>query len=308
MNEAPLASLAVDDLARLRSGPAASWGAILAGTAIAISLSLILVVLGAGLGFASVSPWQGHGLAAGGMTVASTIWLIVTQWLSAAAAGYVTGRLRHRWLATHTHEVFFRDTAHGVVTWAVATLIVAVLLTGSAITLIGGGARAVGSLASASAQGGPSLGFADMIVRGPRGPDAGERPDGAYDLDKLFRSSSSGTSSPAVASSRGNDPRMEVMHITGQIVTSGMVSDEDLVYLADLVAAQTGISHDEAQKRVETYIQSVKDAVTKAKAAADTARKSAAAAALYTALALLIGAFIAGVAAAIGGRLRDQHV
>src|ERR1700688_2397158 len=124
----PSASPILDETARLRATPAASWGAILAGAVVAVSLSLILVTLGAGLGCASISPWSDRGLSAGAFTVASTIWLIVTQWLSAATGGYIAGRLRHRWLATHRHEVFFRDTAHGLVTWSVATLIVAAIL------------------------------------------------------------------------------------------------------------------------------------------------------------------------------------
>jgi hypothetical protein len=63
--------------------------------------------------------------------VTSAIWLIVTQWLSSGFGGYVAGRLRTRWIGTHTHEVFFRDTAHGLITWAVATVLVAAVLAGA---------------------------------------------------------------------------------------------------------------------------------------------------------------------------------
>jgi Flp pilus assembly protein TadB len=97
------------------------------------------------------------------------------------------------------------------------------------------------------------------------------------------------------------------MHIAANAAMTGAVGDDDRAYLANLVAARTGVSTDEAQKRVDKFIQSLKDASVKAKAVADEARKSAATAALYTALALLIGAFIASVSAAIGGRLRDEH-
>jgi hypothetical protein len=309
MIEATSASLPLDDAARLRAGPAASWGAILAGAVVAVSLSLILLVLGIGLGFASVSPRLDRGLSAGGFTVAGTIWLIVTQWLSAAAGGYIAGRLRHRWLATHTHEVFFRDTAHGLVTWAVATLIVAAVLAGSMGSLLGGRARAVSNLAATGGQSVAAMGASDVLSRGPMGLDAGGGPGGAYDIDKLFRNSVLGTSAGSgEVQSRGNDSRVEVMHIAANASTSGIISDEDGTYLAALVASKTGVTTDEAHKRVDALIQSVKDAAVKTKAAADEARKSAATAALYTALALLIGAFIASVAAAIGGRLRDEHL
>src|SRR5450631_3594945 len=181
MNEATSASLVLDDAARLRAGPAASWGAILAGAIVAVSVSLILLTLGTGLGFASMSPWPDRGISAAGFSVAGVIWLIVTQWLSAAIGGYIAGRLRQRWLVTHTHEVFFRDTAHGLVTWAVATLIVAMVLASSVASLIGGGARAVGGAAAAAGQ----------SIASKTGP--GAPPDGAYDLDKLFRNSAAGT-------------------------------------------------------------------------------------------------------------------
>jgi hypothetical protein len=127
----PSSSTPLDESTRLRANSATSWGAILAGAVAAISLSVVLVTLGAGLGFASVFPWSGHGLSASSFTMASTIWLIVTQWLSAATGGYLAGRLRHRWLATHTHEVFFRDTAHGLVTRGVATLFIAAVISSS---------------------------------------------------------------------------------------------------------------------------------------------------------------------------------
>ena len=100
------------DHARARS--AASWPAIIAGAFVAASISLVLFVLGSGLGFAEISPWPGHGATATTFAVTTAIWLIVMQWVSSAAGGYITGRLRTRWHGTHTHEVFFRDTAHGL--------------------------------------------------------------------------------------------------------------------------------------------------------------------------------------------------
>jgi hypothetical protein len=306
----PSASPPLDDAARLRANPAASWGAIFAGAAVAVSLSIVLVTLGTGLGFASISPWPDRGLSASAFTVASTVWLIVTQWLSAALGGYIAGRLRQRWLATHTHEVFFRDTAHGLVTWAVATLFVAVVLAASMSSLITGGARAVGSLAAVGGQGAAVIGHSEMAgTRGPMGADAAAGPGGAYNLDKLFRGNYSGHS-PEVRGdgARATDARGEVLHIAANAAMSGTVSDEDRAYLAELVVAKTGVSTDEAQKRIDAFIQSVKEAGAQAKATADEARKSAATAALYTAMALLIGAFIASVSAALGGRLRDEHL
>src|SRR5580700_3907157 len=109
----------------LRMGSAASWPAIIAGAFVAAAVSLVLLALGSGLGFAAISPWPGHGVSATTYAVTTAIWLIVMQWLSSCAGGYITGRLRTKWAGTHSHEVFFRDTAHGLVMWAVATGLIA---------------------------------------------------------------------------------------------------------------------------------------------------------------------------------------
>jgi len=303
MIETTSASMPLDEAGRLRAGSASAWGAIIAGAVVAVAVSLVLLTLGTGLGFASVSAWPQRGISATGFTVEGTIWLIVTQWLSAGVGGYLAGRLRQRWLATHSHEVFFRDTAHGLVTWSVATLVVAMVVVSSASAMIRGGAHAASGLAGAGAQG--------LMMSGkPRGPMAGPESDGggatgAYDLDKLFRNVA--PTNQDKGASRSGDGKMEAFHIAVSAAANGNVSAEDKTYLSNLVAAKTGATPEDAQKRVDAFIQSVQEDATKAKAAADEARKSAATAALYTALALLIGAFIASVAAVIGGRLRDEH-
>src|ERR1700722_16497406 len=109
------------------SKSAASWSAIFAGALVAIAVSVVLFALGSGLGFAAVSPWRSEGVSATTFAITTAIWFIVVQWLSSAVGGYIAGRLRTRWIGTHAHEVFFRDTAHGFVTWALATVLVAAL-------------------------------------------------------------------------------------------------------------------------------------------------------------------------------------
>jgi hypothetical protein len=280
---------------------AASWPAILAGAFVAVSASLILIVLGSGLGFASVSPWPGRGASAAGLTVTAAIWLIVTQWISATLGGYVAGRLRTKWTGTHTHEVFFRDTAHGLITWSVATVFVAWVIAGSASSVLGAGVRAAAEAASGAA--------ASAAAGSGSGSEAPAAAAMTYDIDRLFRSSSAspatGTGAPAAASAR--DARVETLYIAYHAIAAGNMSDADRGYLAALVTAQTGISASEAQRRVDEFAGATLSAANKAKEGADAARKAAAQGAIYTALSLLIGAFIASVSAAIGGRLRDEH-
>jgi hypothetical protein len=259
---------------------AASWPAIFAGAVIAAAATLLLMALGSGLGLASISPWSNHGVSATTFAVTGAIWIILTQWISAALGGYIAGRLRSRWIGTHTHEVFFRDTAHGLITWAVATVLVAAVLSSSVISGVG----AAGHAAAESAAGPAS-------------------PVSAYGIDKLFRSTgSAGAGTPVT------DLRTETGHIIANALVNGGVPDADRVYLADQVAARTGISQADAQARVDAFIASVMQAQQKLKAEADAARKAAAKTSIFLALSMLVGAFIASVAAALGGRLRDEHI
>jgi hypothetical protein len=259
---------------------AVSWAAIIGGAVVAAAVSLILVALGSALGLSSISPWAGAGASATTFTVMTAIWLIITQWVASGFGGYLTGRLRTKWVATHTHEVFFRDTAHGFVAWALATVLTAALLVSASSALAAGGARLAGAAGASAAMAGPRAGG----------------PPGSYDLDVLFRGG--GAENPAPG---GADPRGEAMRILANDLASGSdVTADDRAYLASLVSAKTGISPAEAQARVDTFI-------TRTKMAMDTARKASAAAALFTALSMLVGAFIACVAAALGGSRRDLN-
>jgi len=269
------------------SKSAVSWAAILAGSVGAVSATIILLTLGSGLGFASISPWTHSGASATTVGALAAVWFIVVQWLSAGLGGYLTGRLRTKWVGTHTHEVFFRDTTHGFVTWAVATLILTIVLAGAALATTGAGVRAAAMVGGGAAQ-------------GATGSPHGRATVGAYDVDMLFRSAHS-DANPT------NDGHAEAMRILEKGLSAGDVSAADRSYLAEQVAGRTGISQDNAQKRVDDVIAQVKAADLKAREAADAARKAAAKASILTALAMLIGAFIACAAAALGGHERDLH-
>jgi hypothetical protein len=271
---------------------AASWAAIIAGAVVAVAASLILLGLGSGLGFAAVSPWPDHGVSAATFTVTTAIWLIVTQWISAGLGGYLAGRLRTRWTGTHSHEVFFRDTAHGLVTWAVATMVAAALVGASVLSLAGAGLHTASAAVSASAQG--------TSLQGTT-PDPGAFA-ASYGTDKLFRSAASTEGAPSL-----QDLRVEAGHIMANAISAGSVPDADRRYLATLIAAKTDLSQTEAQARVDEWVSMGMEAETKARAAADAARKAASQASIYMALSLLVGAFIASISAALGGKLRDEH-
>jgi len=258
---------------------AVSWQAILGGAAADASITIVLVLLGLGLGFAAISPWPNAGATAATFSLVGGIWLIVVQWLSSGIGGFVTGRLRTKWVNVHTHEVFFRDTAHGFLTWAVAALFGAFVMASAVSSAVGTATRAAGTAVSGSAQ-------------------AAAR---AYDVDMLYRGEK-----PELAAS-DQQTQMETTRILARGMANGGVSDADKAYLVDQVAARTGLSHDDAQKRVDDVIAQEKAAETKAREVADAARKSASAVSIFTALSMLIGAFIASAAAAYGGSPRDEH-
>jgi hypothetical protein len=273
-------ALATDPALNPKPASAVSWAAILAGGATAASVSLILLALGSGLGLATAGPWASNGASPVALTSAMVVWLIVMQWFASGFGGYVTGRLRTRWIGLHTHEVFFRDTAHGLLAWSVATVFAAVLL-GGALTSAAGGAMG-------AAQGGGDAGN-------------GASPF-SYDADYLFRSLRTDLP-PSNA-----EARVEAERILGTGLARGGLSTEDNGYLASLVATQTGITPADAQRRIGFVTDREQQIAVAAKQTADAARKTAASLAIVTALSMLIGALIACVAAALGGLQRDEHL
>ncbi|HEX4676845.1 MAG TPA: hypothetical protein VH209_16030 [Steroidobacteraceae bacterium] len=319
-----LATYAASDAPTVEATKSAvSWAAIIAGAVVAAAVSLILLALASGLGLASVSPWPNSGVSLTTFSVMTAIGLIVVQWVASGLGGYVTGRLRTKWVGTHTHEVFFRDTAHGFIMWALSTVLVATLLASATASLVGAGAHGAAMVATgAAASGGAAAAGSAMTDSGAANSGAGGSSSGggansgasagtlsptgaisAYNIDTLFR-----PAQPNANSANSNaDARAETTRILAQSLTSGDVPAADRAYLAQLVAARTGISDTDAQKRVDDTIAQVQAAETKARQAADAARKASAAASIFTALSMMIGAFIACAAAALGGGLRDLH-
>ncbi len=274
---------------------AVSWGAILAGAAAAASLSLILLMLGVGLGLSSVSPWASNGVGAATFGVSTILWVTLTQLLACAMGGYLAGRLRTRWVAAQADEIYFRDTAHGFLAWAVASLATAALLTSTIGSIVGAGVQASATVAAGFAATATGTERADLNREtGPMG----------YYVDSLFRTDlKTETMAPPA-------PLHEVARIFANSVSASSLPAEDLRYIGQLVAMRTGLSRPDAEKRVsDTYASAqarLADAQTKTKEAADKARKASSYAALWLFISLLIGAFIASLAAIFGGRQRDE--
>ncbi|MGX9392936.1 hypothetical protein ACWX0K_18455 [Nitrobacteraceae bacterium UC4446_H13] len=268
-----------------------SWASIIAGGVVAAIATLVLMLLGSGFGLTMISPWASQSASATTVVVSAAIWLVVVQWISSCMGGYIAGRLRKRWSSLHTDEVVFRDSAHGLLAWSVATLVVVTVLGSTVSGLLGSGLQAASNAVSGVAKAGTEA--------------ASNASPNGYIVDSLFRSSD-----PARINAPGAEGDAAAVAQATRILTTsianGEMSADDKSYLATLISARTGLSQAEAQKRIDDTWAAAQNAKAKAQEAAEKARKAAATTTLLGALSLIIGAFIAAVSAVLGGKLRDE--
>lgn len=259
------------------TGPAISWSAVFAGAFAALGLTIVLVILGSAFGFGAMSPFPGDGLSAMTIGAVTIIWLILTQIFASVAGGYIAGRVRLRW-SIHRDEVFFRDTVHGFLTWAVASA----LMFAVAGVAVGGGSAAGAAVTAAavtSEEGAPSP--ASMIT------------------DRLYRAP--GANPEALAASRDEAERLVILAIGDET----LVTEEDRAWLVEDVAERASLNVDLAEARVQMAFTDIAIAAEVAREEVDLARAASVTLAIATALAMMIGAFVACGAAVFGGRERD---
>ncbi len=257
------------------------WGALIAGALVACATTLFLLALFVGGGLTAISPWEGEGVSATTVSIWAGIAMLAAAVVSSALGGYVTGRMRHAWEDVHDNERYFRDTAHGLATWALATLITATVLAGAATHIVAGasaGSIPAAGAAAAQAASGPGDRYVDALLRS--------------DSPAALQRSAAGDQE----ATRGELTRI----IAPAMRRGGDVAAADRAYAARIVAARTGLSQADAEQRVNTTI-------TQAKQAADEARKAARNAAMWLAASLLAGAFAAMLAAIEGGKLRSTR-
>jgi hypothetical protein len=254
------------------SMPGVSWAAVLAGAVASLALTLVLLSFGAGMGFSVISPWGNSGVSAPTFKIGTGLYFIVMAMISSAIGGYLAGRLRTKWVGVQTTEVHFRDTAHGFLAWAAASVIGAVLLASPASSLVGGTVAGATQAAANAAQS-PMNRYVDTLLRSDNPSAQGQQnpADTRAEMVRLFISSFH----------NGND-----------------LNPTDRSYVAKVVSARTGLSQADAEKRVN-------DVVTQVNADLDAARKAAMQIAIWLTLSLFIGAFSASLAATEGGGLRD---
>jgi len=231
------------------------WGAIIAGALVATAVSLVLMAFGSPIGLAvlSFSPtWRD---ASPALTVASGIYLLLTAPVSFGLGGYVAGRLRERWDPTASADVVeFRDGTYGILTWAIAVVVIGVVIAASAAGLA---SKTVEPATSPAATAGESL-----IV---------------YELDRLFRA-------------ERHPPEAQLTYVraeAGRILLAAAgrqgITPDDRSYLVRLAASETGAAPADAERRVDI-------AITTAATAIHKARRNAVILGFSTAASLLFGA------------------
>ena len=248
------------------------WGPIAAGAFLATAISFLLLTFGSAIGLTLVSPYRNEGIPIVAFAVIAALWMIWVQVSSFMAGGYLAGRLRRRLGEGTPHEAEMRDGAHGLIVWAVGIVLGGLLVTAAATGIAKGTAESAARGAAAGLQ----------------SADASQASE--YTLDRLFR----GDRAPAdSAAARAEAAR---------ILAAGLVRDlrpDEKSYLAQTVAARTGLSQPEAEDRLNTL-------VAETKKAADRTRKIGVLLAFLTAASLLVGAVGAWWAATVGGRHRDE--
>lgn len=259
---------------REESSPGVVWSAVIGGAFVAAALSLILLALGAGFGLSAVSPWSNAGAAASTVGAMAIGWVIFTEIVASSMGGYLAGRLRTKWHRVHNDETHFRDTANGLLVWAVAVVIT--------FAFLGAGAATMAGASSAS----------DRASISDRAPGASVEGATAYFVDSLFRSERLGTEDDSAV-------RAQAGRVLTHALLSPNPSDSDSAHLVQLVEAKTGLNSADATRRVS-------ETLADARQAEDQARQATAHLLLWIFLALLTGAFAASYAATIGGRQRDH--
>ena len=245
------------------------WGPIIAGSIAAAALALVLhaFAIAIGLSVSSAAPtWRDASFA---LVLLSGLYVVLAALASYGLGGYLTGLMRTR--RTSREDTDLGDGLHGLLVWALATLLTAVigLATAQSLTRLA---------APSGGQAGPStsVGGENLI---------------AYDLDRLFR-----------AERRPNAdldyPRAEAARILLTTSSHRGMQPEDRNYLVRLTAANTGLAQPDAERRVD-------DVAARAKENISRARRTTVILAFSAGAAALLGAAAAWFAACAGGRVRD---
>jgi hypothetical protein len=272
------------------------WPAVFAGAVLAAALSFVLLTFGTAIGLSATSPWPGSGLSAKVIASIAVFWAMAQQIGSLLIGGYIAGRMRTRWYETG-QEADFRDGLHGGLVWAVAVLFSAFLAFSAAGAVARTGAEVAGKAAGSLAAGSALDTVIDTMLRPTTTAQAAApAPLPAATPAQAVRART-GVGTPTT----DDDSRAEISRILASSITTGGLTAENRSYLAQVIAQRTGMSQQEAERRVDA-------AVNGAREAADKARRAAILTSFVTAAGLIVSLGAAWWAAMKGGEHRDNSV
>ena len=248
-----------------------SWSAVIAGAFVNGSLAMIFFLLGLGLGLALISPWPGEGAGIVAIGVGTVIWVIATHAVASGLGGYLAGRLRTRWTDAPREEVYFRDTAHGFLVWAVSVIITAVLIGWAVTSVVTSGVKLAGAVDDADA----AISISNDEIRSN---------PGGHLLESLIL---------AQLRSTGTNPGKDLKAIN--IPAEFLAADGSAAVHPEVAAEKINMSVQLVRNEAEIDPEELEEA-----------RRALRTASLWMFAALLIGAFCASIAATIGGRQRDS--
>ncbi len=258
------------------------WGAVLAGTVLAAAISTVMTAFGAAIGLSATSPYYGQGWngSATAVALATTLWVLWISISSFAAGAYLVARMRRLTFDSSTHEREIRDGVHGLLVWAAGALLLAYL-----------GASAVAGVAK-PAQSTVAVGASGVEV-------SGEMP---YIADQVLRNANPGA--PALDSGFRDQINRS---FSAAALNGAMPADERAAVIGE-IAARTGITTQDAGKRVDDALLRIDALRDKMRAAADKARRAGVLVAFLAGVSIIIGAAAAWWAASIGGKHRDEQM
>jgi hypothetical protein len=265
-----------------------SWGAVFSGAIIALVMQMILNMLGVGVGLSTLDVAKGETPSAGTLSLGAGIWWVVSGIVAAAVGGYIAGRLSGKPSQSTT-------AYHGLIAWAVSTVMVVYLISSAASGLIGGTLSTASSVLGGA---GKALGSFQTAVQSAA-PSLNNMTDPMATIESKVRSASGGQDPAALKDAAATAVRAA---LSGDPAQQNAATDK----AADALAKAQNVPPDQAKAQVEQYQQQYKETVgqakEQAKQAADTTAKTVSRGALFGAVALLLGAlaaFFAGHASAV---------
>lgn len=261
-----------------------SWSALLAGVVLVVAIQLVLSLLGASIGFGTVDVTAGDTPSASAFGTGAGVWWVVSACISLFVGGYVAA-----WLAGV--ELRIDGLWHGLVTWALVTLLTVYLLSSAIGGIASGGASALAGLAS-------TLGSGIKSAAAPVAEATGLSPDMMKQRADAFLQTPA-SSDPATMTPQ--DAQKQVASDLLVYEKGGPDAAGAKARIIDIIAAQAKIGRPDAQKKFDEADAKLTRARDEAVQAAKTAADATASAAAKTGYAVSIYLALGALAAALGG-------